>query len=90
MRLDLFLKSSRLIPRRSLAQDVCEHGAISVNGRVAKSTRPVKVGDWIEWRQQHKVTTVKIARIPKSRPSRQEAVALYETVAAENGERFPK
>ena len=80
IRLDLFLKISRLIPRRTLAREVCRHGGILVNGHVAKGARPVKVGDLIEWRQRHKVTIVKIASIPGVRPGKKEAAALYDLV----------
>jgi ribosomal 50S subunit-recycling heat shock protein len=90
LRLDLFLKISRLIPRRSLARDVCEHGVISVNGRPAKSAHPVRIGDLIEWRQRHKVTAVKVARIPSIRPGKQEAATLYESVRTQDGRRFPE
>ena len=88
MRLDLFLKVSRLIPRRSLADEVCSHGAISVNGQLAKSAHLVKEGDVIEWRRLNRVTTVRVARIPKVRPAKQEATALYETVTTQDGQRF--
>lgn len=86
MRLDLFLKVSRLIPRRSLAHQVCADGAISVNGHVAKSSRLVRVGDLIEWRQRHRVTAVKVARIPQLRPGKQEAAALYEPASVQDGQ----
>jgi ribosomal 50S subunit-recycling heat shock protein len=87
MRLDLFLKGSRLIPRRSQAREVCERGAVSVNGRVAKSARPVKVGDVIEWRQHNRITAVKVVWIPAARPGKHEAAQLYERVGTEYGER---
>jgi ribosomal 50S subunit-recycling heat shock protein len=86
MRLDLFLKVSRLIPRRTLAREVCEHGAISVNGHIAKSARPVKAGDVIEWCQHHRITTVKVAKIPRVRPGKQEAAELYESVRTSDGQ----
>lgn len=90
MRLDLFLKLSRLIPRRTLAREVCDHGGISVNGVKAKGSRPVRVGDLIEWRQRHKVTAVKVAQIPKVRPGKGDAAALYEAVRTENAQRLPE
>jgi ribosomal 50S subunit-recycling heat shock protein len=88
MRLDLFLKGSRLIPRRSQAREVCERGAVSVNGHVAKSARPVKVGDVIEWRQHRRITAVRVSWIPAGRPGKHEAARLYEPVGTEYGERF--
>jgi len=47
MRLDLFLKSSRLIQRRTLAQEFCDAGLISVNGTAAKSSKDIQAGDEI-------------------------------------------
>lgn len=87
MRLDLFLKLSRLIARRSLAQEVCDHGGIAVNGVTAKSSRLVRPGDLIQWRQRHKVTAVKVAQIPRIRPGKADAAALYVSVRTEDAQR---
>ena len=48
MRLDKFLKVSRLIKRRSVANEACDAGRVTVNGTVAKASVKVKVGDIIE------------------------------------------
>ena len=48
MRLDKFLKVSRLIKRRTVANEACDNGRICVNGRVVKASYDVKVGDNIE------------------------------------------
>jgi ribosomal 50S subunit-recycling heat shock protein len=90
MRLDLFLKLSRIIPRRSLAQEVCDHGGVTVNGVTAKSSRQVHPGDLIQWRQRHKVTAVKVAQIPRIRPRKADAAALYEAVRTEDAQRPPE
>ena len=87
MRLDLFLKLSRLIVRRSLAQEVCDHGGITVNGVTAKSSRLVCPGDLIQWRQRHKVTAVRVAQIPRVRPGKADAAALYVSVRIEDAQR---
>lgn len=87
MRLDLFLKLSRLIVRRSLAQEVCDHGGITVNGITAKSSRLVRPGDLIQWRQRHKVTAVRVAQIPRARPGKGDAAALYLSVRIEDAQR---
>ena len=50
MRLDKWLKVSRLIKRRTVAQEACDGGHVSVGGRVAKPSTDVKVGDVIEIR----------------------------------------
>ncbi len=48
MRIDKFLKVSRLLKRRTLAQEACDGGRISVNGRVVKPSQNIKVGDIVE------------------------------------------
>ena len=48
MRLDKYLKVSRLIKRRTVANEACDAGRVMVNGRVAKASLDVKVGDVIE------------------------------------------
>ena len=48
MRLDKYLKISRLIKRRTIANEACDAGRISVNGKIAKASYDVKVGDTIE------------------------------------------
>ena len=87
MRLDLFLKLSRIIPRRSLAQEICDHGSIAVNGSTAKSSRLIRAGDLIQWRQRHKVTTIKVEQIPRVRPGKADADALYLAVRTEDAQR---
>jgi ribosomal 50S subunit-recycling heat shock protein len=48
MRIDKFLKVSRLLKRRTLAQEACDGGRISVNGRVVKPSYNIKIGDIVE------------------------------------------
>ncbi len=48
MRLDKFLKVSRLIKRRTVANEACDAGRVSVNGKIVKASYDVKVGDIIE------------------------------------------
>lgn len=81
MRLDLFLKSSRLCPRRSVAQKVCEAGLVSVNGHVAKPASAVKPGDKLLLRRGSRITTARILALPSARQtSRSEAATLYEII----------
>jgi len=82
MRLDLFLKTSRLIPRRSLAQQACGAGAVSVNGQVSKGGKSIKVGDLIECRRRNGALRVKVARLPDSGVSKVEATSLYEILGS--------
>ncbi|MGB9682763.1 MAG: RNA-binding S4 domain-containing protein [bacterium] len=50
MRLDLFLKASGLIKRRTLANELCDRGFVSVNGTKSKAGKEVKIGDIIEFK----------------------------------------
>lgn len=84
MRLDLFLKASRLILRRSLAQEFCDAGLISVNGAKAKSSKEIKAADEIEIRRRNKITKVKVVQIPdKKQVSKENAAQLYEILSEE-------
>ena len=84
MRLDLFLKTSRLIPRRSLAQELCDAGRISVNGTVAKSSKEIKAGDAIEIRRHERITKIVVNTVPQSKQvSKQSAGELYSLVSEE-------
>ena len=84
MRLDLFLKVSRLVPRRSLAQELCDAGRISVNGGVAKSSKEIKTGDEIEIRRRGRVTQVLVNNLPTTKQvSKQSANELYHLVSEE-------
>jgi ribosomal 50S subunit-recycling heat shock protein len=83
MRLDIFLKRSRLVPRRTLAQEMCEAGAVKVNGLRAKSAREVREGDLLTICQRGRITTVRVTKVPLKPPSKREAAELYETVGSE-------
>jgi ribosomal 50S subunit-recycling heat shock protein len=82
MRLDLFLKSSRLVQRRTLAQEFCDAGLISVNGTAAKSSKDVHTGDQITIKRRSRVTTVRVNSIPQSKQvAKSQAADLYEILS---------
>lgn len=84
MRLDLFLKASRICPRRTIAQKLCDASVVSVNGSVAKSAHTVKVGDEITIKRRDNVTTVKVLHVPSERQtSKKDSGTLYEIVSEE-------
>lgn len=84
MRLDLFLKASRLILRRSLAQEFCDAGLIFVNGVKAKSSKEIKANDEIEINRRTRITKVKVLEIPvKKQVSKEQAANLYEIISEE-------
>jgi ribosomal 50S subunit-recycling heat shock protein len=84
MRLDLFLKTSRLIARRSLAQKFCDANLVKINDSAAKSSREVKTGDKIEIKKGNRLTRVRVVQIPdKKQIAKHEAANLYEILAEE-------
>lgn len=85
MRLDLFLKLSRLCSRRTVAQKFCDAARVSVNGHKAKSSHAVKVGDEIAINRHQSLTTIRVLDIPSARQtSRKQSGALYELVSEES------
>ena len=67
MRLDLVLKQSRIIKRRTIAKEVCDAGKISVNGKVAKPATEVNDGDILELHLGVKIIRVKITYIQQGK-----------------------
>ena len=65
MRLDKFLKMSRIIKRRSVANEVVDNGRVSVNGKIVKPSYEIKVGDILEIQFGDKVSKFEIISIPK-------------------------
>ena len=76
MRLDKFLKVSRLIKRRTVANEACDAGRVLVNGTVAKASVKVKVGDVIEIQFGTKTVKVKVLDIQDT-TKKEEAKDLY-------------
>ncbi len=83
LRLDKFLKVSRLIRRRTVAKEVCDKGRISLNGQVAKAGTNVKAGDELAIQFGQKLVTVKVNEI-KERVRKEEADAMYTVIREEN------
>jgi ribosomal 50S subunit-recycling heat shock protein len=89
MRLDLFLKATRLCLKRTVAQQLCDAGLVSVNGRAAKSAHAVKVDDGIVLRTRNKRLTIRVTKIPTTRSvAKSEATNLYELIGEEVLENF--
>lgn len=76
MRLDKFLKVSRLIKRRTVANEACDAGKIEVNGKPARASLAVKEGDVIEIKMGVRALKVQVTQI-KENPGKQEASELY-------------
>jgi ribosomal 50S subunit-recycling heat shock protein len=85
MRLDLFLKASRLCQRRTVAQKLCEAGLVLINGNAAKSSHTVKPTDEITIRRRDRITKVRVLSLPAARQtSRKDATELYELLGEES------
>jgi len=79
MRLDKYLKVSRLIKRRTVANEACDGGRISVNGAPAKASREVKSGDIIEIRFGERVTKVEVVAVSEN-ATKADAPAMYREI----------
>lgn len=80
MRLDKFLKVSRLIKRRTLAKEVAENERILVNGKAAKPSKEIKVGDEVTIEFGNKDVTVRVASLEVS-TKKADAINLYEFIS---------
>jgi ribosomal 50S subunit-recycling heat shock protein len=84
MRLDKFLQVSRIIKRRTLANEVCDRGAVLVNGQVAKAGRKVQPGDRIEVNLGPKGRLiVEVLEVPAGNVGKAKADSLYRVIAKE-------
>jgi len=84
MRLDQFLKVSRIIKRRTVAKAVCDDNRIEVNGQPAKAGKEVHEGDILRLNLNSKILTCQILIIPKGNVSISEASSLYKITSEEN------
>jgi len=79
MRIDKFLKVSRLIKRRTVAKEACEQGMITVNGKTAKPGTDLKIGDVIQIEFGNSRVKAKIRGLDQS-CKKEDAASLYEIV----------
>ena len=79
MRLDKYLKVSRLIKRRTVANEACDNGRISVNGRVVKAGYDVKVGDRIELSMGTRTVCVEVLLVADN-VRKDDAGAMYKEI----------
>ena len=79
MRLDKYLKVSRLIKRRTVANDACDGAKVSVNGRPAKASYDVKVGDRIEIQFGARTVAVEVLQVADN-VRKDDAVGMYREV----------
>ena len=79
MRLDKYLKVSRLIKRRTVANEACDNGRISVNGRPVKASYDVKVGDRLEIALGTRTLAVEVLQVAET-VKKDDASAMYQEV----------
>jgi len=79
MRLDKYLKVSRIIKRRTVANEACDQGRVMVNGKPAKASYDVKVGDVLELRFGEKTMRARVVRVAEH-VLKGEATEMYEVL----------
>ena len=79
MRLDKYLKVSRLIKRRTVANEACDAGRVSVNGKVARASYDVKVGDKIEIAMGSSTVAVEVLAVAEA-VRKDDAATMYKEV----------
>jgi ribosomal 50S subunit-recycling heat shock protein len=80
MRLDLFLKWSRIVLRRTLAKEMCEAGRVTINGTEARAAREVRVGDIIEVQLPRRLLKFRVRSIPSHAPGKQGGREMVELI----------
>lgn len=79
MRLDKYLKVSRIIKRRTVANDACDAGRVTVNSKTAKAGTDIKIGDIIEIKFGNNTTKVEVLAISETQ-KKEEASSMYKSV----------
>ena len=79
MRLDKYLKVSRIIKRRTVAQEACSGSRVSVNGKIAKPGADVKVGDVLEITFGEKTVKVRVLSVAET-VRKEDAAGMYEVI----------
>ena len=80
MRIDNFLRQSRFVKRRTLAKELCEEGAVTLNGRPARAGKEIEPGDRLGLRLWNRRLVIEVEQIPERAPSVVEARQLYRII----------
>jgi len=83
LRVDNFLKQSRLVKRRTMAKELCEDGAVKVNGKPVRASKEIAAGDRVALRLWNRLLEIEVERLPERVPSAADARLLYRIVADE-------
>lgn len=79
MRIDKYLKTSRIIKRRTVAKEACSNGRVKLNNRIVKASDSVSIGDILQIEFGHRIYTYKIMDIHEH-VKKEEAIEMYEIV----------
>lgn len=79
MRLDKYLKNSRIIKRRTVAKEACEQGRVEVNGKIAKPSLELRTGDVIQITFGSNILKVRVASMPET-VRKDDAQTMYEVI----------
>ncbi|WP_300448106.1 RNA-binding S4 domain-containing protein [uncultured Helicobacter sp.] len=77
MRIDKFLSSVNILKRRSIAQDMCENGVVSINDVIAKSSKEVRVGDIIKLHYLEYTKTYQVLALPQTKSTPKSQISAY-------------
>jgi ribosomal 50S subunit-recycling heat shock protein len=88
LRLDKYLKVSRLIKRRTVAKEIADQGRIRINGNAAKAGSNVAIGDELHIQFGHRLVTVEVTEI-KETSKKEEASSMYKVVKEEAVKKEP-
>jgi ribosomal 50S subunit-recycling heat shock protein len=81
MRLDYFLKISRIVKRRPLAKEMCDKHLVQVNDQAAKAGKEVKEGDIITVTLRNRMVKVRVEQLPPQAVSKKDAASVYTMLA---------
>lgn len=84
MRLDKFLKVARIIKRRTTANEACSGDRVSINGKEAKPSKEIKIGDIISIRFGNNIYSFRIKKIPFGNIPKSEVSSLYDIIEEKN------
>ena len=79
MRIDKYLKVTRLIKRRTVANDACDGERISINGKIVKPSKEVKIGDIVEISFGNRILKIRVLGL-NEKVKKEEASTLYEVI----------
>ncbi|MGH9459707.1 MAG: RNA-binding S4 domain-containing protein [Vicinamibacteria bacterium] len=83
LRVDNFLKQSRLVKRRTMAKELCEDGAVMVNGKLVRASKEIAPGDRVTMKLWNRSLEIEVERLPERPPSAADARLLYRIVSDE-------